>query len=322
MSRVGDTSSSPGYEALISGVASLVDGDRALLRIEGPKSVDLLGGLLSADIEALEPGDLSLTFVLTPKGRPIAVPTVVRLDDAVLLDVSRTALPGLLDHFGTYLPPRFAAVTVLEDGCRVSLLGPGAREVVDDLDVEQPHIRIARASEDGGGFDYYFPECGSGPEVLEAAALAAGGAVPTEEDLETWRIELGIPRFGIDVTEDNLPQETGLAGRAVSFEKGCYTGQEVVARIHYRGHVNRHLRGIRLENPAAGADPLSPLEPGTEVTVDGRVVGVVTSSCASPRFGPIALAYVRREVAPGDLVEAVSEASSAWLIVDTPFTSS
>ena len=313
---------SPGYEALTSGVGIWVDPDRTLVRIEGTMAARLLGGLLSADVEALRPGDSALSFVLTPKGRPIAVPTVVRLEDSILLDVSRAALPGLLDHFGTYLPPRFAPLTVLEDGRRMSLLGPGASGVAAGLDLAGDPPRATRAPEEGNGVDFYLlAGAGADREAIEGAALAAGGAIVSPADYETWRIELGVPRFGLDITADNLPQETGLVPRAVSFDKGCYTGQEVVARIHYRGHVNRHLRGIRPVEPPAGESTEQPLDPGAELAREGRIVGVVTSACSSPRFGPIGLAYLRRELGPGDVVEAARDLSTTWIVTDLPFTS-
>jgi len=313
---------SPGYEALTSGVGIWVDSDRTLVRIEGTMAARLLGGLLSADVEALRPGDSALSFVLTPKGRPIAVPTVVRLEDAILLDVSRAALPGLLDHFGTYLPPRFAPLTVLEDGRRVSLLGPRASGVAADLDLAGAPPRVARAPEEGGGVDLYLV-VGDGPDpaTIELATVAAGGAIVSPADYDTWRIELGVLRFGLDITGDNLPQETGLVPRAVSFDKGCYTGQEVVARIHYRGHVNRHLRGIRPVEQPSGESLEQPPEPGTELAREGRIVGAVTSSCSSPRFGPIGLAYLSRELGPGDVVEAASDPSTQWIVSNLPFTS-
>ncbi len=320
MSPPHNPSISSGYEALTRGVAVWVEPDRALVRVEGPKAARLLGGLLSADVEALRPGDAALSFVLTPKGRPLAIPTVVRLEDSILLDVSRAALPGLLDHFGTYLPPRFAPVTVLEDAVRISLLGPGATEVATGLALAGDSPRAARDPQEGGGVDFYLSDHGPDREAIEHAALAAGGAVASPADYEVWRIELGIPRFGIDITADNLPQETGLVPRAVSFEKGCYTGQEVVARIHYRGHVNRHLRGIRRVEPSSAQSPAWPIESGTEITREGRVVGVLTSSCNSPRFGSIGLAYLRRELVTGDVVVAASDPSSTWLVGDTPFT--
>ena len=308
---------SPGYAALTSSVAAWVDPDRTLVRVEGPRAARLLNGLLSADIEALQPGDATLSFILTPRGRPVAVPTVIRLEDLILLDVSRSALPGLLDHFRTYLPPRFASVTVLDDARRVSLIGPLAKEAATGLDLPGESCRVTRAPEDGGGVDVFLTNDGPDREAIESAAVSTGGAVASPTDHEAWRIECGIPRFGRDITADNLPQETGLVARAVSFEKGCYTGQEVVARIHYRGHVNRHLRGIRRAESAAGP----PLAPGSELTREDRVVGNVTSSCVSPRFGPIGLAYVRHELIIGDSVDAATDPSSSWLLSDIPFTS-
>jgi tRNA-modifying protein YgfZ len=90
-----------------------------------------------------------------------------------------------------------------------------------------------------------------------------------------------------------MPQEAGINERAVSFTKGCYVGQETVARLHYKGKPNRHLRGLRLTEPA---------QHGAEIRAGDKVVGRVGSACVSPRFGPIALALVRREAGPGDTV--------------------
>jgi folate-binding protein YgfZ len=164
--------------------------------------------------------------------------------------------------------------------------------------------------------DFYFPDGGS-TEAIEAAVRAAGGEVATAADYEIWRIEHGIPRFGLDITAENLPQETGLVSRAVSFDKGCYTGQEVVARIHYRGQVNRHLRGIRPAHPYSGP----PVPHGTELTRDGRAVGATASWCSSPRLGPIGLAYVRRELTPGDTVEVSADHEFTCIVTELPFTS-
>lgn len=306
----------PGYEALTSGVAAWVDPDRVLLRVEGARAAAVLNGLLSADVGALQPGESTLAFVLTSKGRPVAVPVVIRSDDSILLDVSRAALPGLLDHFDTYLPPRFASVTQLEDARRVSLLGPGAAAVAADLELPGGSVRVERAPEDGGGVDFYFPDGGSSG-AIEVAVRAAGGEVATAADYDIWRIEQGIARFGLDITADNLPQETGLVPRAVSFDKGCYTGQEVVARIHYRGQVNRHLRGIHPTQTYAG--PSVPR--GTELTRDGRAAGTTASWCSSPRYGPIGLAYVRRELTAGDAVEVAAYSAFTCVVTELPFTS-
>jgi folate-binding protein YgfZ len=128
------------------------------------------------------------------------------------------------------------------------------------------------------------------PEVSEAAA-------------EVVRVERGRPRYGVDLDDSVIPQEAGLNERAVSFEKGCYVGQETVARLFYRGKPNRHLRGLRLSEPVASGEPLR---------LGEREVGRVGSTVVSPVHGPIALALVRREAAPGDSV-VVGESASATL---------
>jgi folate-binding protein YgfZ len=133
-------------------------------------------------------------------------------------------------------------------------------------------------------------ETPAGVERLLAAAPGNGAAVD-EADWELARIEAGMPRFGHEFDGSSMPAEAGLETRAISFTKGCYPGQEPVARLHYRGHANRGVRGVRFDGSLA--------EPGAEVTVDGAGVGRITSAIESPRFGPIGLAILRREVAEG-----------------------
>jgi folate-binding protein YgfZ len=297
-------------------VALWEDPGRAFIRIEGARAGRVLNGLLSADVEAIGEGECRLSFVLSSRGRPIAVPRVVRRPDAYLLDTSREALPGLLEHFGTYLPPRFASLTLLEDARCLTITGPGASKLVARLGPPDPSIlRIDRPDVEGGGYDYLAPEGGEAAESL-AAELRSAGAVPaTATDWETWRIELGIPVYGREVTLECLPQETGLVDRAVSFDKGCYTGQEVVARIHYRGSVQRHLRGI-----AAGDPPPQRPPAGTLLRSEDREAGHITSWCDSPRFGPIGLAYVRRAYGPCDSVCMETRPPIECRVRDLPFT--
>jgi folate-binding protein YgfZ len=154
-----------------------------------------------------------------------------------------------------------------------------------------------------------------GVDVVCAAEDAArvraalGVAEAPEAAAEIVRVETGRPRFGIDLDDTVIPQEAGLNERAVSFTKGCYVGQETVARLHWRGKPNRHLRGLRLAAPAATGQPLRAGE---------REVGRVGSSVVSPRLGPIALALVRREVAPGDVV-AVGPDGVEATVAELPF---
>lgn len=328
----GAGSPGPGYAALHETIALWTDTDRAFLRVEGARAGRMLGGLLSADVASVSPETSLLSFVLDPRGRPLAIPRVLKLEDAFVLDISEAALRGLLEHLAVYLPPRFATVTRLQGALRHSVLGPrwavvakelgvpaGRAGAVGDAGFRLPGVPspacVVRAPEDGSGFDVY-DWCGTAGSVLATLVTDLGGAVAEPGDHEAWRIERGIPRFGRDITQENLPQETGLVERAVDFEKGCYTGQEVVARIHYRGHVNRHLRGLRWD----GTEPIEPLPPGCELFREARPAARVTSSCDSPRLGRIALAYVRRDVPPGDHLSTSPEGSPDWLVVSLPFT--
>ena len=127
--------------------------------------------------------------------------------------------------------------------------------------------------------------------------------------MECRRVERGRPRYGIDLDDTVIPQEAGLNERAVSFTKGCYVGQETVARLHYRGKPNRNLRGLRLSAPASTGD---------QITFEGRPVGRLGSVAQSPLLGPIGLALVRREAPPGSRV-TVGDQQIAADLVELPF---
>jgi tRNA-modifying protein YgfZ len=129
------------------------------------------------------------------------------------------------------------------------------------------------------------------------------------ETAECLRIESGRPRLGFDMDDTTIPQEAGINDRAVNFEKGCYVGQETVARLHYKGKPNRHLRGLRLSAPA---------ERGDALLLGEREVGRLGSTCVSPAIGPIGLALVRREAAPGDTL-AVADGDTTAEVVELPF---
>jgi tRNA-modifying protein YgfZ len=144
---------------------------------------------------------------------------------------------------------------------------------------------------------------------LRERLLAANAFPVTLEAAEIVRIESGRPRHGLDMGEDNLPAEAGIVDRSVSFTKGCYVGQEPVARMHYKGHPNRHLRGLRLS---------ASVTPGAALQAGGKDVGRVRTAGISPALGPIALALVRREVAPGDEVSVGDEGLTAT-VVELPF---
>jgi folate-binding protein YgfZ len=152
--------------------------------------------------------------------------------------------------------------------------------------------------------------CEAGDTERLTGVLQLAGAVSVDEPVvEALRVEHGRPRYGIDLDETVIPQEAGLNERAVSFTKGCYVGQETVARLHYRGKPNRHLRGLRLSGQAATGDP---------IRLGEREVGHLGSVVQSPRLGWIALALVRREAPPGSTV-GVGDGVSAE-VVELPFS--
>jgi folate-binding protein YgfZ len=275
-------------------------------------------------------------------------------DEHVWLDVPGVACQPLLEHLARFVPPFFARVERLDIG-RASLIGPRWREAAatdpHSSGAGPPGTAIVPAAEadrlseagplsvadadptaapgavlvvrrepiEGDGIDLYAPRHllpGLGARLVDAAT-ACGGAEAAPEDWNTLRIELGLPLFGPDISGDNLPQETGQTTRAVSFSKGCYTGQEVVARIHYRGHVNRLLRGVRA---VATADD-GVLERGLELFDGARRVGVLTSAATSPRAGRIGIGYVRREIGPPARLSASSGGEPSLALVELPFTS-
>jgi folate-binding protein YgfZ len=336
------------YRALAECVGLLGGEDRSLLEVTGERPREIFDGLVTNRVRDLEPGRAVYAFMLTAKGRPVAEMRILaRAEDRLWLDLPRACREGAEEHLGRYLPPRLARVRPLENRSRVSLVGPASTGVLEDLLAESlpgvpsrpaagleplqallapaegesdgALVAVGRERIEGPGFDLYLPGA-KRPALLDAVVDAverAGGAAVEDEVRQVWRVERGVPEYGAEIDEDVLPQETGQEDRAVDFEKGCYTGQEVVARIHFRGKVNRHLRGLRLPGDL---DRLP--APGSELFADGRSRGHVTTAVRSPALGPIALGYVRRELAPGDALARAPEATRDVEVVDVPFPGS
>lgn len=299
----------------------LVDrSGRGRLALTGTEARVFLNGQVSNDIEAVEPGTGCFATFLTPKGKMLGDLRVLVTGpprDEVLLDTERVALQALFDllrratiGFDVELHKRTLQTAEL------ALVGPAARVVagVEDLPEQEYDNRPAVI----GGADVRVVATDLGVDVLCAAedreavtaALVAAGAVPVDEtDVDVLRVERGRPRFGVDLDESVIPQEGGLNARAVSFTKGCYVGQETVARLHWRGKPNRHLRGLRLS---------APVPAGTALLTGEKTVGAVSSPVHSPRHGDIALALVRREVEPGATVDTAVDGVTAT-VVELPF---
>ena len=306
----------------MDGHVGLVDrSERGKLALTGEQAAELLDGQVTNDVGALAPGEGLFAAYLTNKGKMLGDVRVLRSEEGIHLDCERVGLQALFDILrrGSIGWQAELHKRTLQEGL-LSLLGPGARALVgaDDLPgVEHAHRWLevdgigARAVVTDLGVDLLCDAANT--DALVAALLARGAERWDEAAAEVLRVEAGRPRYGVDLDDSVIPQEAGLNDRAVSFTKGCYVGQETVARLRWRGKPNRHLRGLRLEEPVAAGAELR--------TADGKVVGALSSPVESERLGPIALALVRREAEPGDVVEVVDDAGAAHRaqVVELPF---
>jgi len=294
----------------------LVDrAGRGRLALTGADRRTFLHGQVTNDIEVLEPGRGCYAALLTHKGKMLTDLRVLELGDEMLLSCERAGLQELFNMIRRYKLGSDVELhkRTLEMG-ELSLIGPDARRVAGAGGLGTYEHDNARA-EIGGrpvvlattdlGVDVFC--AAEHTEDVRGALVAAGAAEVSEAAAEVLRIEHGRPRYGLDLDDSVIPQEAGLNERAVSFTKGCYVGQETVARLFYRGKPNRHLRGLRLS---------APVEPGTPLQRGEREVGRVTSVAVSPSHGPIGLAIVRREAAPGDPLQA-GEATAT--VAELPF---
>jgi folate-binding protein YgfZ len=298
------------YERLKEAVGLVDRSARGKLRLTGAEAADYLQGQVTNDVEALAPGSGCYAALLNHKGKMLTDMRVLRGEDFIWIDTEPQGLPALTRNAGMFSIGRDVQhEDVTAEYAILSLIGPAARE---PLDAPPPPDEHAFTRGEHGlyvatdlGVDVICPQA-------DAAAVreALGVEEVSEEAAECLRIESGRPRFSIDVTTETIPQEAGLNERAVSFMKGCYVGQETVARLHYKGKPNRHLRGLHLAEP---------VEHGDEIRLGDRVVGEVGSAAESPALGPIALAVIRREAEPGSQVH-VGPSSIEATVSQLPFT--
>lgn len=305
------------YAAATSASVVIDVSERGKLALTGSEAKDFLHGQVTNDILALEPGRGCYAAFLTHKGKMLGDVRVSDLGDELFLDCERVALQPLFTLIHRYRLGREVELhkRTLERGM-LSLIGPAARSVTgaDTLGPDE-HDNVATAID---GAPVHLIATAFGMDVVcdaqdtprVRAALETAGARPAGERIaEVIRIERGRPRYGVDLDDTVIPQEAALNERAVSFTKGCYVGQETVARLFYRGKPNRHLRGLRLSAPAPT---------GAVLTRDGKEVGHLGSTTVSPVHGPIALALVRREAQPGDMV-VVGDGPMTATVTDLPF---
>lgn len=277
----------------------------------GEKAAEVLNGLVTNDIARLGINEGCYAAALTAKGKIEGDLLVVRDGDESFKTVCRAAaFTGWWGTVRKYVNPRIARYSDITEN-KVAYLVAGARaEAVLGVSASTPYLLHRVVLGDAEVRAMRIPLLGDVNAWLIAVerehrsqvryALAAAASEGQMAALSIARVEAGFPLYGTDISSATLAQEANMEELgAISFEKGCYTGQETVARVHFRGHVNRYVRGLR-------SDVL--LAVGTEVLgAEGTAVGTVTSSVDSPAYGPIALAMLRRELSDGDTVTAGGE---------------
>jgi folate-binding protein YgfZ len=305
------------YRALKEEAGFLDRTDRGKLLVRGSDGAEYLQGQVTNDVEALEPGTGCYAALLDRKGHMQGDMRVLRLEGGDLwIDTEPEAFAAVERHLRMYSIGREVEIDdVSGEWSILSLLGPAAVEVAATSPLSPEH---AQRSYDRDGIEVVAVATDLGLDLIVRAGQAqelrellgrSGGAEVTEAAAEIVRVESGRPRFGREMTTATIPQEAGIDERAVSFTKGCYIGQETVARLHYKGRPNRHLRGLRLEAAVADGEP---------VRVGEREVGTIGTAVLSPALGPVALAILRREAEPGGRV-TVGDAGVEADVVDLPF---
>jgi tRNA-modifying protein YgfZ len=306
------------YSALHNGALFFDRSDRARMRISGPKAAELVTGMVTNDVSGLSPGEGQYAAALTPKGKIIADLRIFAFADSLLIDTSAAASAGWKEMVRKYVNPRVAPYhDVSAEISDLGVFGRSSRTVVaklvgaEDRDLAalaayghvtvpfgESTLTVARVPEmDLDGFEIFVPADAVG--ALKAKLHSAGISAGSAETWEIARVESGRPEWGADMDDSTLPQEANFDELgAISYTKGCYIGQETVARVHFRGHVNRFLRKLRFVTRPA------PPKGAELVDETGKVIGELKSVALSPRFGGVALGMVRREIPPGTTLQA------------------
>lgn len=301
------------YEALQSHAAVFDRSHRGRLRVLGERAAEMVAGLVTNDVTGLAPGQGCYAAALTAKGKIVADVRVFVEEGSVLTDVPPRAAEGWAAMVKKFVNPRLAPHSNEGASLRdIGVFGVNARHVVGavagvqapalavlapyahaTVEIDGAKVLVARVPELAvEGFELILPA--EAYETLWQRIVDAGA---TPAGLDAWeiaRVEAGRPEWGLDIDDTTIPQEANFDElHAISYTKGCYVGQETVARVHFRGHVNKHLRGLRA--PGAEAPPRG----ATLHDASGVQVGDVRSTARSPLLGGIALGMVRREIAPG-----------------------
>jgi folate-binding protein YgfZ len=303
---------------------------RAKIKLTGSDQVRWLNGMVTNNIRDLAMNHGVYAFLLNPQGRILGDLYAFNRGGSLLLDTDQSQLEKLLAIFDKYIIMDDVEVANVSDQlAAIGVAGPNSREVLKSAGIELPelkalqfvvlawqHIQLTLMRSDNPSVEAY--ELWLAPENVSPVwdALVKAGAKPAgTASVELLRIAAGIPRYGQDIRERDLPPETGQ-DRALHFSKGCYVGQEIVERIRSRGAVHRQFSGFEATENAA-ALPAA----GTKIQVDGKDVGEITSVASLPTASgerPVALGYIRREV--GTTGMQVNAGGSEFTIAKLPFT--
>ncbi|UCC81629.1 MAG: folate-binding protein YgfZ [Gemmatimonadota bacterium] len=308
--------------AFHEGCALALRADRCTVIVTGERRAEMLNGLVTNQVTELgHTGRHAL--LLNRKGRVLTDLRVLPRVTDLLLDLPRSGSENLLATFRKYLPPIYAGFEDASESLgEVGLYGPQTAGVCATLGVRTPDehlgvreieladapallIRNRRLARDGVELVAPREALPDLIDLLLRVVREHGGRAAGSRALDVARVESGIPEYGVDVSQENLTRETGLEGEAVSFDKGCYLGQEIVARVHFRGQVKRLLRTLKFYRSAMSSEaPEGRGElpaPGAALRDRDGELGTVTSAVRSPRFGPIGLGYLRTEVAVSEV---------------------
>jgi len=304
------------YRQLREECGLLDRSERGKILASGADAAEYLQGQLTNDVEGLDPGEGQYSALLDRKGHMQADMRVLRPGpEEIWLDTEPEALAAARRHLEMYSIGREVKIAdVSEERTILSLIGPRSVEIAGTAALPEHACETATLA----GVECLVAGTRDGIDLiveatdasrLREALLSAGAVEVAAAAAEILRIEQGVPRFGAEMGTETMPAEAGIVEDAVSFTKGCYIGQETVARLHYKGRPNRHLRGLRLSAPAA---------PGTPLRLGEKEVGRLGGSAVSPALGPIGLAILRREAEPGAEL-AVGEDGVTAQVVDLPF---
>ena len=322
------------YRSVREDGAGLIDlSTRGRVLVSGAEATQFLNGLVTNDVKALAEDSWMTVAFPNAQGRLLAAARVLRRADGFLFETEAATAERVFKTLERFtFAGDFRVAEMTQEMAALSVQGARAAEIIaatfgaeasrvergsvtTQLWSEQP-ISLIRASHTGeDGFDLFVGA--ERASSLFAALMAAGARPVGDVALETLRIEAGLPRYGVDMDDSNVVLETGLEDEAVSYTKGCYIGQEIIARIHWRGHVAKRLAGLAFEDDREAAR-------GAKVrTTDGREIGRLTSTAFSPRLNKaIALAYIKYDyLAPGTKVRVLCSETDerAAFVTELPF---